>query len=195
MNQHKNRRKVRNYLINPAFQLRLALIHTVFIVVVVAVLIAVLLTPLYYDIQTTSELWSQYVLGQFMLSLMDRVAIAVLMIIVVSAFYQIIFSHRICGPLVNINHTFDCLLKGVLTRKVFLRRRDFLKKEAENINKIVDTLNEKVRALKKIQTDLSLTVLQLNQGATEDRMRTLIQQNQAILDEWIVDSDEKEPVK
>ena len=195
MSEYKNRRKWRNYLINPGFQLRLALVHTLFVVVVVGVLVAILLSPLYYEIQTTSELWSQYVLAQFMLNLMDRVAVVILVIIIISAIYQIIFSHRLCGPFINMNHTFDCLSEGDLTRKVFLRRKDFLKKEAESINSMVDALNERVCKLKKIQTELSSTALQLPEGKIEDGLRALIQQNKAFLDEWKVDSDNPETNK
>jgi signal transduction histidine kinase len=192
MSEYKNRRKLKNYLINPGFQLRLALVHTLFVVVVVVVLVAILLSPLYYKIQTTSELWSQYVLAQFMLNLMDRVAVVVLLIIIISAIYQIIFSHRLCGPFVNMNHTFDRLSKGDLTRKVFLRRKDFLKKEAESINGVVDALNKRICMLKKVQTDLSSTVLQLPEGPLEDHLRAIIRQNQALLDEWIVHYDNAE---
>ena len=195
MSEYNNRRKWRNYLINPGFQLRLALVHTLFVVVVVVVLVAILLSPLYYEIQTTNELWSQYVLAQFMLNLMDRVAVVILVIIIISAIYQIIFSHRLCGPFVNMNHTFDCLSEGDLTRKVFLRRKDFLKKEAESINSMVDALNERVCKLKKIQTELSSIALQLPEGKLEDGLRALIQQNKAFLDEWKVDSDDPETNK
>lgn len=192
MGEHINRRKWRNYLINPGFQLRLALVHILFVVVVVVVLVAILLSPLYYEIQTTSELWSQYVLAQFMLNLMDRVAVVILLIIIISTIYQIIFSHRLCGPFVNMNHTFECLSKGDLTRKVVLRRKDFLKKEAENINGMVDALNKRACMLKKVQTNLISTVSQLPAGTLEDRLRMLIQQNQELLDQWTVDSHDSE---
>jgi signal transduction histidine kinase len=192
MSEYKNRRKWKNYLINPGFQLRLALVHTLFVVVVVGVLVAILLSPLYYEIQTTSELWSQYVLAQFMLNLMDRVAVVIVLIVIISAIYQIIFSHRLCGPFVNMNHTFDCLSKGDLTRKVFLRRKDFLKKEAESINGVVDALNKRICMLKKVQADLTSTALQLPEGTIEDRLRKITHQNQVLLDEWTVNFDEPE---
>jgi signal transduction histidine kinase len=156
--------------------------------------VAILLSPLYYEIQTTSELWSQYVLAQFMLNLMDRVAVVILLIIIISAIYQIIFSHRLCGPFVNMNHTFERLSKGDLTRKVFLRRKDFLKKEAESINSVVDALNNRICMLKKVQTNLISTVSQLPAGTVEDRLRMLIQQNQELLDEWTVDSHDPEVI-
>ena len=149
MSETKNRRKWRNFLINPGFQLRLAMIHTLFVVFVVMMLVAILLSPLYYEIHTTSELWSQYTLGQFMLNLMDRVVVVVLLIIVISVPYQIIFSHRLCGPLVNMGHTFDCLSKGDMTRKVFLRRKDFLKEEAARINGVAASLNTKSQYAQK----------------------------------------------
>jgi len=56
----------------------------------------------------------------------------------------------------------------------------------------VDSLNEKVRMLKKIQADLSSTALQLPEGITENRLRALIEQNQMVLNQWIVDSDSSE---
>jgi signal transduction histidine kinase len=129
-----------------------------------------------------------------MLNLMDRVAVVILLIIIISAIYQIIFSHRLCGPFVNMNHTFECLSKGDLTRKVFLRRKDFLKKEAESINSVVDALNKRICMLKKVQTNLISTVSQLPVGTVEDRLRTLIQQNQELLDEWTVDSHDPEVI-
>jgi methyl-accepting chemotaxis protein len=190
MNRDNNRRKLRNFLINPSFQLRLALIYIVFLGLVLAVIVATLLVPFYPGIHESKDLWMQYITAKITLILMDRVALLILIIVVMSIIYQIIFSHRVCGPLVNMNHTFDCLSKGDLTRKVFLRRKDFLKKEAENINGMVDALNKRVFMLKKVQTDLSSTVVHLPEGVLEDRLRTIIRQNQALLDEWTVDSDD-----
>jgi methyl-accepting chemotaxis protein len=192
MSKYSNRRKLRNYLINPSFQLRLALIHAIFVALVLATIVSTLLAPFYPGAHESKDLWMRYVTAKLTLVLMDRVALLILVIVAISIVYQIVFSHRLCGPLVNMNHTLDCLLKGDLTRKVFLRRRDFLKKEAENINNIVDSLNEKVRILKKIQTNLSSAALQLPEGITEDLLRALIKQNQMVLNQWIVDSDSSE---
>ena len=72
---------------------------------------------------------------------MDRVVVVVLLIIAISLIYQIIFSRRMCGPLINIGHTFDYLSKGDMTHQVFLRREDFLKEEAARINDMIASLN------------------------------------------------------
>jgi methyl-accepting chemotaxis protein len=186
MSKPENRRKWSNFLINPGFQLRLALIHGLLIVFMIVVIVAILLSPLCYEIQTTNELLSKYTLAQFMLHLMDRIVVAVLLIIIISTIYIIIFSHRLCGPLVNINHTLDSLSRGDLTRKVFLRRRDFLKPEAKKINSALASLNEKILMLKKIQIELSSMASQLPEEEAGNLVRSLLKQNQALLDEWKV---------
>ena len=191
MSRNENRRRWSNVLVLHSFQLRLALIHTMFVMFVVVVLVSILLAPLYYEIPTTGEKWHQYIAAQIVFKMMDRVAVVVLLIIAISVIYQIIFSHRLCGPLINMGHTFDYLSKGDMTHKVFLRRKDFLKEEAARINDMIASLNTKVGMLKKIQADLSSTALQLPVGLlVEDRLRMLLQQNQMLLDQWTVDSSD-----
>jgi hypothetical protein len=55
-----NRRKLKNFLIRKDVQLRLIFYHLAFLVVVLAVLIAALLSPLYYDMNQGGQLWTQY---------------------------------------------------------------------------------------------------------------------------------------
>ena len=71
-----------------------------------------------------------------------------------------------------------------MTRKVFLRRKDFLKEEAFRINAMMAALNDKIGLLKANQTDLSLLAAKLPQGSVEDGIRNAIERNQALLDEW-----------
>jgi methyl-accepting chemotaxis protein len=179
-----NRRKVRNLLVHPSFQLRLALIHIVLVVLMVAVLFAILSTLLYYDLHTSGDLWAQYALSRLMLVALQRMAVVVLLIVAVSVVYHILFSHRLCGPLVNVGHTLDYISKGDLTRRVFLRRNDFLKDEAARINTMLANLNDRVRMLKANQNDLTIAATNLAQGPVEDAIRNVIQRNGMLLDEW-----------
>jgi len=99
MSKCSNRRKLRNYLINPSFQLRLALIHTIFVVLVLAIIVSTLLAPFYPGAHESKDLWMRYVTAKLTLVLMDRVALLILVIVAISIVYQIVFSHRLCGPL------------------------------------------------------------------------------------------------
>jgi hypothetical protein len=181
-----NKRKWRNILVNPSFQLRLALIHIAFVVVIVAVIFAVFAVIFYFDLRRSGDLWAQYVTARLMLLILERMSVIVALIAVASAVYHIIFSHRLCGPLVNIGHTLDSVSKGDLTRSVFLRRKDFLKDEAIRVNAMQIALNSKVGLLKANQTDLSLLTAKLARGPVEDGIRGAVERNQALLDEWTV---------
>ena len=101
-----NQRKWRNILVHPSFQLRLALIHIAFIVLIIAVIFTVFAIILHYDLRGSGDLWAQYATARLMLLLLERMAVIVLLVVVASVVYHIIFSHRLCGPLVNMGHTF-----------------------------------------------------------------------------------------
>jgi methyl-accepting chemotaxis protein len=75
---------------------------------------------------------------------------ALLVILGLYTLHQIIITHRICGPLVNFTHTFSKLAEGDLTRKVYLRQGDYLKKECQKINEMIDGLSG---ILKRVMTD------------------------------------------
>jgi methyl-accepting chemotaxis protein len=180
----RNQRKWRNILVNPSFQLRLALIHIAFVVLVIAVIFAVFATILYYDLRGSGDLWAQYATARLMLLLLERIVVIVLLIVVASVVYHIVFSHRLCGPLVNMGNTFDSISKGDLTRSVFLRRKDFLKEEAFRVNAMMAGLNDKIGLLKANQTDLSLLAAKLPQGPVEDGIKNAVGRNQALLDGW-----------
>lgn len=186
MNARRNRRRWRNFLIQPRFQLRLALLHVGFMFLVVAVLIVAVLSPLHQHLQGTDDVRLRYATGQLLLEMLDRVGIVVAVIIVVSAFYHVVFSHRLVGPLVNIGHTLDAIARGDLTRKVFLRRRDFLKKEAAGINVMLDALQERVRVLKARNRDMAAMVRDLPEGDVKRRMEAFFEENEALLARWLV---------
>jgi methyl-accepting chemotaxis protein len=192
MKTEKNNRRWRNFLIRPDFQLRLALVHIWFVVLVVIVLAVALLVPLYFDIHGSDDLWARYVTAELLLRLLNRLGIVVLLIAVVSAAYHIVFSHRLCGPLVNMGHTFESVGKGNLTRKVRLRRKDFLQEEAAHINGMLSALEMRIGDLKDNQEKASSVVEQLAEGDPEGQLRELVRRNQVLLDQWIVNLPCKE---
>jgi methyl-accepting chemotaxis protein len=186
MSMTGNRRKWRNILIHPRFQLRLALIHTGFVVLVLAVLIIALLSPLYFEIYGSKDLWVRYATAELLLHVLNRLGVVVLVITAISGVYHIVFSHRLCGPLVNIGHTLDSLARGDLRRKVFLRQKDYLQEEAQKINLIVGTLEARIGALKTSQDNLAAIAGQLDEGELKEKLRTLLAENKAVLDQWMV---------
>lgn len=190
MTTPRNRRKWRNLLIQPSFQLRLALIHIVLVVTIVAALFAVLASFLYYDLQSSSsDLWAKYALARLMLVVLERMALAVVLIVALSVLYHIIFSHRLCGPLINIGHTIDAISKGDLTRTILLRRNDFLKDEAARINAMMSSLAARIEQLKVNTSQISAILDALPDQAVKDGLRGVVRRNELLLNEWKLDSE------
>jgi methyl-accepting chemotaxis protein len=141
MKLKKNQRRFKNFMIRKDVQLPVIVINLIFLGFVCAVLILVLLSPLYHDMLSTEDLWVQHVSGSLFLILLQRLALAMLLILILATVHQVILSHRFCGPLVNFGHTFTKMADGDFSRKVHLRKNDFLKAEALQVNAIIDRLN------------------------------------------------------
>lgn len=187
MGTNINRRKWRHILIHPGFQLRLAITHCAFVVMVVLVFAASLLSTFYLDVQGSDDLWTRYASAELLLRVFGRFGTALIVIVVISFVYHIVFSHRLCGPLVNIRHTLDAVAQGNLTRKVYLRRRDFLKEEAATINAILVRMNTCISSLKQIEEEALSETLRSPAGPAGDRVRALLLEQQALLEEWTIE--------
>lgn len=181
-----NQRKWRSFLIYPKIQLRLALIHIGFVLVILVVLVETLLVPLYYGMEGPGDLRVRYAMAEVLLHLLDRFPISMLLILIISAICYIVFSHRLCGPLVNMRHTFESVTRGDLTRTVRLRRRDFLKDEAASINAMLLALESRIGSLKANQLSLSPMIEELAEGDLKNQFRMLYRQNQLVLDQWVM---------
>jgi methyl-accepting chemotaxis protein len=140
MKPKKRVRKLKNYLIAKDIQLRLVLTNFLYLCLISLVLVLAVLSPYFYDIFKNDELWIQYVSAKTFLVLLDRLILALPFIFVISFIHFIVLTHRFCGPMINIKNTIQEVARGNFTRKVFLRKNDFLKKEASILNHMIDQL-------------------------------------------------------
>ena len=140
MGRRDDRRRLRNYLVNKEVQLKIVCINLVYMLIITIVTLIVLLSPILHDMLLSDDLDVQYRAAQSFLILMRRLAPAVVVMLVLNSLHQLFLTHRICGPLVNFAHTFKKISEGDLTRKVFLRKKDYLRAECERINEMVDSL-------------------------------------------------------
>ena len=120
-----------------------------YILLVAVALIATVLSPFYIDIFKTGELWVQHFSAKMFIVLLERTTIAGLFIMVFSFFYFIIVTHKFCGPLVNIGRTIARISERDFTRKIYLRRGDFLKNEAKQVNAMMTALSNSIATIKK----------------------------------------------
>lgn len=149
MKSNVNRRKLRNFFISKEIQRPMAIVHLAYIFLIAVALIATVLSPFYTDIFKTGDLWVKHFSAKMFIVLLERLSIASLFIMVISFFHFIIFTHKFCGPLVNIGRTIAKISERDFTRKVYLRKGDFLKNEAEQINAMTKALSNSVEIIKK----------------------------------------------
>jgi methyl-accepting chemotaxis protein len=114
---------------------------------IVLITVGVILSPLIYDMVFSTNLDVQYQSAQTFLVLVKRLVPAIIVVLVLFTVHQIIITHKICGPLVNFSHTFKRLAEGDLTRKIYLRQGDYLKRECDKINDMIDGLSGILRRL------------------------------------------------
>ena len=187
-----DQRQLKNYLIRTDIQISIITANLVFLLAVLTVLLAVLLSPLYYDMLHSDELWVQRISGGLFLILLRRVSLAMLLILVLSVIHQVVLSHRFCGPLVNFGHTFDQMAKGVFTRKVNLRKGDFLKPEAEKINQVIDHLEEDRQNIVRIMDGMDKALAKIGTPTCDpqasphvDDLKRSVDQCRRIVSAWL----------
>jgi methyl-accepting chemotaxis protein len=149
MKRTANRRQLKNYLIVNKFHFKLLIISLIYGLLIFAVIIGEVLFPFYRNIFQVSDLYAQHYSAKFFIVLLNRLSIALLVILLFTLLYQVMINHKFCGPLVNFSNTFKKISQGDFTRKIFLRRYDFLKNEAAQVNDMIDSLSEHIMALKR----------------------------------------------
>jgi methyl-accepting chemotaxis protein len=163
--KHKmNNRKLKNYLIKKDVQLKIAISNLAYMLLLVAVIVLTILSPLYLDIFQSIDLCNQYFSAKMFIILLERLAFALFFLLILAFLHQIVLTHKFCGPLVNFVKTFKRISAGDLTRKIFLRRYDFLQNEANQVNEMIDGLSSLVAKIKK-ENSLLLSMLEEAAGS------------------------------
>jgi nitrate/nitrite-specific signal transduction histidine kinase len=140
------------------------------LIVIVAIL-ATTLIPLYNGFQNTDNLAAQHYSAKFFVVISEKLIVAFILIFVASFIITVLITHRFCGPLVNFNKTFQKIAHGNLDCKVILRRNDFLKSEAENVNEMIDVLSFSFNDLKKYNRLLTKRIeILMNSNHKIDKM-------------------------
>jgi methyl-accepting chemotaxis protein len=159
MKTQKHRRKWRNFLIRSDIQLRLAIYNLLFLLFAIGIVMATALIPLYTSFQNPENLWSQHFSAKIFIVIIDRLVLAFGGICALAFIFQIVLTHRFAGPLINFNKTIQKISQGDLTRKILLRRNDFLHKDALLVNAMADALTKRIATIKK-ENDELLAILE-----------------------------------
>jgi methyl-accepting chemotaxis protein len=149
MKENPKRRKFRTFFISNDLQRPIVYAHIAYILLVAVALIATVLFPIYNDMLGSDDLWTKNFSEKIFIALLGRLPIAGLIITVISVFYFVILTHKICGPLANIGKAITRISEGDFTRKVYLRQGDFLKNEAKQVNAMMTKLSNSIATIKR----------------------------------------------
>ena len=134
---------------------------------VFAVVIGAVLYPFYQEIYNIRNISTQHYSAKFFIVLLDRLSLALIVVLLISLIYQMIINHKFCGPLVNFSNTFKKMSQGDFTRKIYLRRYDFLKNEAAQVNDMIDFLSGHIMNLEKDHNRLLSTLKKVSGSEME----------------------------
>ena len=162
MRRTVNQRRLKNYFVANKIHFRMMLANLALMLMVFAVVIGAVLYPFYHEIFRIEDIYAQHYSAKFFIVLLDRLSLALFAVLLISLIYQMIINHKFCGPLVNFSHTFKKIIQGDFTRKVYLRRHDFLKNEAAQVNDMIDSLSDHIMTIKK---DHDLLIKALEEAA------------------------------
>jgi methyl-accepting chemotaxis protein len=168
MKRTANRRQLKNYLITNKAHFKMMLANLAYTALIFVVIIFGVLSPFYNDILQMKDIYSQHYSAKFFVVLLDRLSLTLIAVLLVGLIYQMIINHKFCGPLVNFSNTFKKVTQGDLTRKSYLRRYDFLKNEAAQVNDMIDSLSDHIMTIKK-DHDRLLSALEDMSGAEMER--------------------------
>ncbi|MBF0496567.1 MAG: hypothetical protein HQK58_08345 [Deltaproteobacteria bacterium] len=144
-----SRRSIKNYLIDRELQLRLLLVVLVYVFSVVVIELGLVFIPVAYDMVFSSNLATQYRAANELISLTQKLVPALLVLGLAISIHIILLTHRICGPLFNFSNAFKRISDGDLSRKVIIRQHDYLIKQQNDINQMIDGLTERLLCLRE----------------------------------------------
>jgi methyl-accepting chemotaxis protein len=154
-----------------SLQYHLLLVNLTYFFAVVLVFAAAVFGPAMLDMNRGSWVEKQEAANQF-LFLHARIWPAVLVLFALLVIHSVIMSHRIAGPLYRFRRIFSSVAGGDLTVRAVIRRRDYLRKEADSINQMITRLCSKVRSVEVESAELAALVGEIDKTVTNDSGRT-----------------------
>lgn len=151
----RNDRKIKNLFINKNLQSKIIITGMLYMFLVLIITIGTILFPIIHEMLRSDDLNTQYKAAQSFLILAKRLLPCTIVLFSFFFVHLILITHRICGPLVNFTNTFNHVARGDLTRKVKLRKRDYLHRECNEINAMIEGLSKHILTAKKNHDKMS----------------------------------------
>ena len=146
----------RKFIINKDLQYSLLIISFFYLLLFFVVVGSILFVPLMIELDSADYYSEQaFQTASKILYLHTKFWPAVLLSLLVIALHSIRTSHKIAGPLYRLNLVFAAIKQGNLPQRIRLRKGDYLLKEVELINQMLESLRVKVHDIQEAQARLN----------------------------------------
>jgi hypothetical protein len=105
--------------------------------------------------------------ARLLLYLHDRFWMPLALSLVAAGLHSVYATHRVAGPLYRFRMTFASIEKGLLPKKVRLRRRDLLRPEMEALNAMLRSLRNTAEQTQKDAADLDRLICRYREVRAE----------------------------
>ncbi|MGH9461676.1 MAG: hypothetical protein ACRD1X_10700 [Vicinamibacteria bacterium] len=159
------------------FQTRILLLHLTYFLALILIFLSSVFLPLIFRLASNLPFDERHAVAEQFLSLHAHLWPAVLILFLLLSAHSVFISHRIAGPLVRFRKVLAAVTAGDLSVRLTLRRKDYLAKEAVQVEEMITSLRERIEEAKERCSDLGALVdeIQAEAGASSDTIRPKLQ--------------------
>ncbi len=158
-NQSQNRRSVRNIIIHRPMQREFTII-TIAIMMASALFVNFLIQHTIQEIISDNlagfgRIGAYNLLSDASFELIARVTLVMFVTILTVGLFGVFFLHRVAGPVYRFHQLFLRLNRNEIPSDVYLRKKDFFKEVAFELNTLFKLLRERKEAINQVGSILS----------------------------------------
>ena len=176
------------------FQTRILLLHLTYFLALILIFLSSVFLPLIFRLGSSALPFAErHAIAEQFLSLHAHLWPAVLMLFLLLGAHSVFISHRIAGPLVRFRKVLAAVTAADLSVRLTLRRKDYLAKEAMQVEEMIASLRERIAEAKERCSDLGVLVDEIHAEAGESsdtirpkllRLRSATARLEASLDQF-----------
>lgn len=132
----------RKYIINPKFQLKVALGTFISIIIYSLVFGVVLFAPLFQELGSATTIAEQGIISEIILEFHSRFWPALIIVSLLVGIQLIFLTHRVAGPIYRSEKYIRSLIDGNYDEVVTFREKDEFHEVAEGLNSLCEILKK-----------------------------------------------------
>lgn len=157
MPQYSQKRQIKTLLIDPQMQKEYTLLLVMLIIaaaIVISFIVNWTINSTMKDAYGYGKISPAEVMSTINYLLMVRITVALLVTVFIAGFLSIKFLHRVGGPIYRFRMTLKQIVNGQIPNDIKLRRNDFYKDVADEMNKVLTIMRTKHESAQKLAGEL-----------------------------------------